>query len=200
MARKKRDYKAEYRRRIARGKAKGLSRSQARGHPATGEAYISRKRKAKSKQQPDLSLEAAIEAIRAGASLTAAAKRQRVSRERLSRYAKKQAGAEYSGRSWSFSDTRTRQVPILATGYLNPQTIKVVGYETASEIGRHYHEAERVVEDHELVPLFKARWSGKIVEDAKGRQFELATSINLLHRLLLADEVDWTKIYQLQVP
>lgn len=33
MASKKRDYRAEYKRRIARGKARGLSRAQAAGHP-----------------------------------------------------------------------------------------------------------------------------------------------------------------------
>ncbi len=33
----KRDYKAEYARRIEQAKAKGLSRSQARGHPKANE-------------------------------------------------------------------------------------------------------------------------------------------------------------------
>ena len=40
MSRRKRDYRAEYARRIARGTAKGISRSQARGHPKPKEAAV----------------------------------------------------------------------------------------------------------------------------------------------------------------
>jgi hypothetical protein len=41
MAGKFRDYRAEYQQRIARALAKGFSRTQGRGHPKAGEAYIS---------------------------------------------------------------------------------------------------------------------------------------------------------------
>lgn len=37
---KPRDYKAEYARRVANARAKGYSRSQARGHPRKGESHI----------------------------------------------------------------------------------------------------------------------------------------------------------------
>ena len=40
MTRKQRDYKAEYKRRIARAKEKGYSRAVARGHARKGEAGI----------------------------------------------------------------------------------------------------------------------------------------------------------------
>lgn len=39
MARRPRDYRAEYRRRIRNAEARGLSRSQARGHPRRSEAH-----------------------------------------------------------------------------------------------------------------------------------------------------------------
>ncbi len=44
MSEGRRDYRAEYARRIARGTAKGISRSQARGHPKPKEAAVSLKR------------------------------------------------------------------------------------------------------------------------------------------------------------
>lgn len=43
MARKKRDYKAEYKRRLARAKVLGISKSVARGHPKKGEKPLGRR-------------------------------------------------------------------------------------------------------------------------------------------------------------
>ena len=88
--RRPRDHKANYARRKARAAERGLSLSQARGHPRAGEAGL----------RPigfDAGLEAALKAMRGGEPLKAAAARQRVSRERLSRYAKAQAGARAIG-------------------------------------------------------------------------------------------------------
>lgn len=99
MARKKRNYSEEYARRIERAKARGLSLSQARGHPGPGESLISSKRRKPKKHKPDKTLQAAIDAIRKGETMTGAAKRLHVSRERLSAYAKRQAGAKRKGRS-----------------------------------------------------------------------------------------------------
>lgn len=42
--RKKRNYKAEYKRRVKLGKARGLSKSQSRGHPKKGELSASKAR------------------------------------------------------------------------------------------------------------------------------------------------------------
>ncbi|MGI8405376.1 MAG: hypothetical protein ACR2OE_11540 [Thermomicrobiales bacterium] len=79
-----RDYQQEYQRRIARGLAGGLSRSQARGHPGSGEAPASRRT---STPAYDPRLEAGIKLMRAGTPLTRAAPAIGVSRERLRRYA-----------------------------------------------------------------------------------------------------------------
>ncbi len=45
MRKKKRDFAAEYRRRIQRGLAKGLSKSQARGHRRPSEAKVTKNAK-----------------------------------------------------------------------------------------------------------------------------------------------------------
>jgi hypothetical protein len=44
MKGRKRKLSPAYARRIARGRKRGLTRSQARGHPAVGEKYISKER------------------------------------------------------------------------------------------------------------------------------------------------------------
>jgi hypothetical protein len=46
MARKQRDYKAEYQRRIQHGLERGYTKSQARGHPSKGEKSITETKKA----------------------------------------------------------------------------------------------------------------------------------------------------------
>lgn len=52
---KKRDYKREYQRRVANAKKRGLTLSQARGHPKPGEKPIRPKGK-----KPDAGLEKAL--------------------------------------------------------------------------------------------------------------------------------------------
>ena len=68
MARK-RNYKAEYQRRKARGLVRGLSLSQARGHPKPGEVRVSGKPPA---ALADTKISKAIEAMNAGRSMTKA--------------------------------------------------------------------------------------------------------------------------------
>src|SRR5438045_2741402 len=72
MARQKRDYRADYQRRIARGLSKGLTRSQARGHPKPAEQYVAPHRAASRK------LEAGVAALRKSKNLTAAARQAKV--------------------------------------------------------------------------------------------------------------------------
>jgi hypothetical protein len=77
MPKGKRDYRAEYRRRIAHGTAKGISRSQSRGHPKPTEATVSSKRPTKPIEDPRLQL--AFKVLRQEKSLTAAAKAAKIS-------------------------------------------------------------------------------------------------------------------------
>lgn len=88
MARK-RDYKREYDRRMARAEELGLSRSQARGHPRAGEASLSKlKTSGQLKEAPSTTLERFLRAARrvvSGESLTRAARAEHISPETIRR-------------------------------------------------------------------------------------------------------------------
>lgn len=172
--------------------ARGLSRSQARGHARHGEVPI---RPKPSKIEP--TLEDAIKAMRGGETLTATAKRFHVGRERLAAYAKRYAGASREGRRWAFKDTRTRRIPILAADEPHPVTIRVKDYHAAELAGRHYAEATEAAENPELFPTFIARWEGKTITDVRGREFVLSTDPNQIFRVIGGEEIDWSRIYHL---
>jgi hypothetical protein len=197
---RKRDYKAEYQRRIANAANRGLTRSQARGHPGAGLAYVSKRGATPKRTKPDPKLEDAIKAIRAGDGISAAAKKVGVSRERLSAYAKQQAGAERKGRVWTLNDTRSRRVPLLVEGHNNAVVVKVAGHEPARLAGEHFDEAHRALTDQSLFPAFREKWSGVTITDHKGRVYSLSTDPNHLYRLTVTgDEIDWTRIYHLHM-
>src|SRR5438067_426609 len=82
MARLRRDHAAEYQRRLGRGRARGLTPSQARGHPRAGEQYVAATRVSTRK------LEAGVAALRKTKNLSAAARQAKVAPEGLRRYLK----------------------------------------------------------------------------------------------------------------
>ncbi len=85
----KRDYRAEYARRIARAEELGLSRSQARGHPRSGEAAVSNlKRSGQVSETPNTTLERFYRAARrvvSGEPLGRAARAEHISPETVRR-------------------------------------------------------------------------------------------------------------------
>src|SRR5690554_5564793 len=105
MAIKKRNYKAEYARRIARGKKRGLTKSQARGHAKPGEKPI----RARAVKSDDL-LETALKNLRAIGRQGEAAKKAGVSAERFRRFLYDNSLATRSGRKWIITDNRKREM------------------------------------------------------------------------------------------
>ena len=193
---RQRDYKAEYQRRIARGAARNLTRSQARGHPGLSEAYASGRTRVHI-AKADTTIQKALATMRSGKSLAATAQAHKVSRERLSAFAKSSAGATYSRKQWTFTgDSDRRRVPIIVKGHPNPVTIWVRGERPAKLAGEHYNEAGHAIEKPSLFPIFEKRWSGVTITDLKGREFEFETDPNAIYRAMHADEVDWSRIYQ----
>src|SRR5579872_1973827 len=130
MARQGND-KTEYQRRIARGLARGLSPSQARGHPKVGEAYA---RAGVKLPLYDRDLETGLRAVRDGKSLKAAAKSAHVSQERLRNYMVKSGVVEKRKGRWTVGqDDRKRETLMYSRG--QPLKITVAGYERNADIG-----------------------------------------------------------------
>ncbi|MFT3723033.1 MAG: hypothetical protein QM773_05540 [Hyphomonadaceae bacterium] len=183
-----RDYSEEYRRRIARAEAKGLSRSQARGHPKIDE------RPARSVQStPDKKIDHAIRAMHEGSSLTGAAKAARVSPERLRRYLKTYEIASRVGRTWVMTDNRPRRVPIIFGSSI--KAVVVPNFGEASKVGRYSNAVGKFVETGELHHI--EPFAGDGVRDLDGDFHPFETDPNDLLRYAMKDEPEFHEIYQI---
>ncbi|QNO26706.1 hypothetical protein EEB18_018545 [Sphingopyxis sp. OPL5] len=170
----KRNYRSEYKRRLANAKKRGLSRSQARGHARPGEAAL--------RPKPTIDttrLEAALSDMRQSGALTTAAKSHRIAPERLRRYIRELGLAKREGRAWTFTDKRLREMTTISGGEV--YKIKIIGWEESSLNG-DYLSAVRTflrLNDYDLIAPFV----GRSVIDAKGKAHPFETRPNTLHRL-----------------
>src|SRR5262245_58222187 len=133
MASPSRNYAAEYKRRIARGAAKGLTRSQARGHPKPLEAPI---RASKSLARLGEKLfQTGLTVLRQERNLRKAAKATRVSPELFKRIAVQRGAIEKRGRRWVINPKLPRRMPLYSRG--RSRAIVVGDLEAASLVGRY---------------------------------------------------------------
>ena len=188
MARQ-RDYKAEYQRRLARAAARGLSRSQARGHARAGEASIRAKA-----IRADAKLEAAFRSLRNSKNLSAAAKTEKVSPERLRRYLRDKGLIERKGRTWIFPpDMRPRRTVVYTEGEARELTL--ANFEQASLNARHQEAVGQSLRSNEggfLMPF-----QGQSVLDTKGKAHPLETALNALHQIASAGNEPFHEIYRI---
>jgi hypothetical protein len=186
-----RDYQVEYARRIARGLAKRLSRSQARGHPRAGESSI-RARPAKF----DLRLEAGLKALRQGKSLTATARAQKVSPERFRNYVKGLPFVEKRhGRFVVGTDPRRRRVRFYSNG--RPVTTIVQGYQPALLAGTYWDAVGEFLGTND--PDYLAPFIGAQITDVRGRTYTLETRPNVLYRLAREGGETFEQVYRIVV-
>jgi len=181
MARKTRDYRLEYRRRLERAGRRGLSKSQARGHPKAGEQSIRAKARARLR---DARLQQGLRAIRKGGSLAEASRSAGLSPERLRKYLTDHKIARKHDGRWRLIKKRLRwEWAIFTEGTM---VFIVVGDPaTNSLIGSYLNAVRQFLNTNDAAVL--KRFQNVSVKDVAGRKYRLETNPNTLYRLDLAE-------------
>jgi hypothetical protein len=180
MAKRQRDYRKEYARRVAIAAQKGLSRSAARGHPRAGER---RKPGTGRAVDPNSREERALKMMRHGGSLRDAAAHFRMSQERLRAYLKETTGATRENGRWKIVDHRLRQFPFYSNGAVVTPWMSI---EETSEVGRYMQAVKLFLRTGEA--KFLAPFAGKGVHDVKGKLYPFELDENTLYELDHRDE------------
>lgn len=190
MARR-RDYKTEYARRIARGKVKGLSRSQVRGHPRHHEPYISEIIKARP-WNPEL--EEGLKQIREGESLTRAAKSLHIAPERLRAYLVRTGVARKERARWTIGpDARRREMLIYTRG--RELVVILPDYSSAQLAGRYMAAVGSFLDSND--PNSLAEFVGQGVSDVDGQFHPFETRENVLYRLTETQTESFQDVYKI---
>jgi hypothetical protein len=189
--RKPRDYKAEYVRRIARGFVRGLSRSQARGHPRVSETLVWSARHS----LEDARIQLALRALRQERTFAKAAKAAKVSPERFRKYAIERGLIEKAGRRWRPRADLPRRILIYSQGRSLPITVGNI--QAASAVGRLMAAVGRFLETNDRSVL--TPFVGQSVRGINGREYPFETRPNVLYRLSTAGEHTFEQIYRIVI-
>lgn len=184
-----RDFKVEYARRIANASARGLSRSQARGHARASEAPI----RSRKPLAHDDRMEAALQELRRSASQASAARAAGVAPERFRCFLRENVAIEGRGRTRKIRDERQREMTVISQGQV--RSLILGGFEQASLNGEHLNAVKAFLSSNDIELL--APFAGRAVIDARGKSHPLETDPNVLHRLAAAGSEVFTDIYRL---
>jgi hypothetical protein len=189
----KRNYVAEYARRIARAVAKGLSRSQARGHPKPTEAVIASRRSVRPIEDDRLQL--ALKVLRQEKSLSAAAREAKVSPERLRHHATEKNIIERRGRRWVVRHELPRRMLLFSDG----RAVQVVvgDFASASKVGRFMATVSAFLRTNN--PAGLRPFEGASVADISGKIHLFETRPNALYRLASAHDQSFEHIYRIVI-
>jgi hypothetical protein len=184
--RRKRDFKAEYQRRKAKGLAANKSLSAARGHPKAADlpkppaGPISR----------DDPRERALKLMRHGASQAKAAKVVGIPVERLRLYRELHTTSQRRGREWIIFDSRPQPFWLATGGKLRSV---VLPNDEGTAVSRYWSAVNDFLDTNDTAYL--APFRGEGVRDVNGRTWFFETGPNTLRRLESADELGFAQIY-----
>lgn len=187
---KKRDYQAEYQRRIASAAKRGLSRSQARGHARANEAPL--------RSTPiagDKRLEDALKLLRRTGNQGRAAKEFGISAERFRRFLRANGLAERQGRKWAITDNRTRHMTVITGGEARKMDLR--DFPQSSLNSQHLNAVQAFLRTNDIDLL--RPFEGQSVIDAKGTAHLLETTPNALYRLDHAGSEVFHEVYRLNL-
>lgn len=179
--RKPRDYRSEYRKRLARGKEKGLTRAEARGHGRNPPTAIDR---------ADPREKALRLMMEKGESLTKAARTHHIAPERLRQYLRRNTEAQFVGRKWRIEDRRPRSVLIASDGRVFAIDADA---KAKSAVGVWWNDVARFLNTNRRADLAILR--GRTVRDVHGKTHWLEDRPNVLRRLRAVDELSFLTIY-----
>ena len=192
MSPRKRDYRAEYARRIARGELRGLSRSQARGHPRAGELQLSKRPPA---PLDDHRLQVALKELRRGRGLTVTARSIGVSPERLRHQVSSANLAKKRKGRWVTREDLPRRMLMYSRG--QALVITVGDFREASQVGLFMSGVGRFLTSNDTAHLDP--FAGRSVTDATGRHHPFETRPNVLYRLASSGTETFEQIYRIVV-
>lgn len=185
---KKRNYQAEYERRIANAARRGLSRSQARGHAKAGEKPI------RSPRAPDSArLENALKAYRKTGRQIDAARSVGVSVELLRRYLRENVSIKRRGRTLVIDDNRAREMTVVSKGRIFKAILP--SHDAASVNGEYLSAVRAFLLSNEPSPLRK--FDGRSVTDTAGKSHPFETDPNTLYQLAAAGSELFHNVYRL---
>jgi hypothetical protein len=181
MAKRKRNYHLEYLRRMERAQKRGLSRSQARGHPKAGEQSLRARARAK---LMDARLQQGLRSIRKGDSLAEASRSSGLSPERLRKYLTEHKIAQKHNGRWRLIKKRLRwEWAIFTEGTM--VFIIVSDPATSSLIGSYLNAVKQFILTNDATLL--KRYRNVSVKDEAGKKYRLETEPNTLYRLHIAE-------------
>lgn len=190
MTKRKRDYKAEYARRIAKGKERGLSLSQARGHPKATEKAVAPKKR---KPIPEDKLQVALSALAKGDSLSQSARTARLTPEKLRNYVSYNKIAKRKGRRWVLGKKLKREMRIFSDG--RERTVVLPDFKSASVVGGYLAAVRKLLDTNNRAVL--KPFIGEFVTDIHGDAHLFETDPNILYRLNLSGTESFEQIYRI---
>jgi hypothetical protein len=181
MTKRKRNYRAEYQRRVQRGKTKGLSLSQSRGHPKIREDFIQPKRKRIPDRQK---IQIALSELAGGKTLKESAHSVGLTVERFKNFISREGIAERQGNRWKIRDEHPREMALYSNGKAYAIIVNNI-HDDASLLGRYLSAVRQALNNND--PSFLKPFKGKSVKDIHGKAYPFETRLDALYERNRAD-------------